>query len=169
MNLADIRSEAVVFIDTNILIYAGQGLSRQCRQLLDRIDGRAVRGVCSTVVVAELCHRGMINEARAKGLIAYSNPAKALSQRREVVRQLSEYGEIVRDILGGELTVEPIQATDFLVALELQKQHGLLTNDSLNLAAAKRLGIQEIATADANFDNVQGLIVYKPEDIASGG
>lgn len=165
MNLADIQSKTVVFIDSNILIYAGQGLSRQCRQLLDRIDGRTVRGVCSTVVVAELCHRAMINEARAKGLIAHTNPAKALSQKLDVVRHLSEYGEIVRDILWGELTVEPIQATDFQVALELQKQHGLLTNDSLNLAAAKRLGIQEIATADTNFDGVQGIIVYKPEDI----
>jgi hypothetical protein len=38
MNLEGIRSEAVVFIDTNILIYAGPGLSKQCRQLLDRID-----------------------------------------------------------------------------------------------------------------------------------
>jgi hypothetical protein len=29
------------------------------------------------------------------------------------------------------------------------------------------LGIQEIVTADASFDAVQGLIVYKPEDIAT--
>jgi hypothetical protein len=30
-----------------------------------------------------------------------------------------------------------------------------------------RLGIQEMATADPAFDNVQGLIVYKPEDIVT--
>jgi predicted nucleic acid-binding protein len=33
------------------------------------------------------------------------------------------------------------------------------------LAVAKRLGICEIATADAAFDNVPGVIIYKPEDI----
>lgn len=168
MNLADIGRDAVVFVDTKILIYVSQGVSRQCRQLLDRIAGGAVRGVCSSVVLAELCHRSMINEARAKRLIVSSNPAKALSKKREVVRHLDEYAEMVRDILGGDLAVEAIRAEDFLVALELQKQHGMLTNDSLNLAVAKRLGIREIATADGSFDLVQGLIVYKPVDLATG-
>jgi predicted nucleic acid-binding protein len=54
---------------------------------------------------------------------------------------------------------------DFAVALELQRQHGLLTNDSLNLAVAKRLGIKEIVTADTHFDAVQGIIIYKPDDL----
>lgn len=48
---------------------------------------------------------------------------------------------------------------------ELQSQHGLLTNDALNLAVIKRLGLQEIATADSNFDHVPGLIVYRPSDL----
>jgi predicted nucleic acid-binding protein len=51
------------------------------------------------------------------------------------------------------------------VALELQKQFGLMTLDSLTLAMMRRLGIHEIATADANFDHVQGVIVYKPDDL----
>jgi len=167
MNLADIRNDEVVFVDTNILIYAGQGQSPQCRQLLQRIDGKAVRGVCTTIVAAELCHRSMLNEARSKHLIFGSNPAKALSQRRELVSQLSDYADIVRDILNSELAVEPVQTGDLMVALELQKQHGLLTNDSLSLAVARRLGLRGIATADPGFDNVPGIIVYKPEDIAS--
>src|SRR2546426_6460359 len=133
MNLEDIHNDDVVFVDANILIYAAQAQSRQCRQLLRRIDGKAVRGVCTTVVVAELCHRSMLNEARSKSLITGSNPARALSQRREIVIQLSEYPEIVRDVLNSELTVEPVQTADLMVGLELQKQHGLLTNDSLNL------------------------------------
>jgi predicted nucleic acid-binding protein len=43
----------------------------------------------------------------------------------------------------------------------------LLTIDSLNLAVARRLGIHEIATTDSNFDHIQGLIVYKPGDLAA--
>ncbi len=64
------------------------------------------------------------------------------------------------------ITFEPIHPQDLQTALELQKLHGLLTNDSLNLATAKRLGIQSIATADKSFDTVQGVIVYRPTDIA---
>jgi len=40
-----------------------------------------------------------------------------------------------------------------------------LTNESLQLAVAERMGINEIATADKGFDAVQGIIVYKPADI----
>ena len=49
----------------------------------------------------------------------------------------------------------------------LQKLHGFLTIDSINLAVARRLGITEIATADTRFDAVQGLIIYKPQDITT--
>ena len=80
---------------------------------------------------------------------------------------LSEYAEIVRDILNSELAVEPVLPGDLMVALELQKRHGLLTNDSLNLAVAKRLVLRGMATADPGFDNVPGIIIYKPNDITS--
>lgn len=125
MNLEDIPDDEAVFVDANILIYAAQEQPVQCRQLLQRIDGKTVRGVCTPVVVAELCHRSMLNEARAKQLISGSNPAKALSQRRDLISQLSEYAEIVRDILNSELAVEPVQPGDLTLALELQRLHGL--------------------------------------------
>ena len=106
----------------------------------------------------------MVEEARANGL-AGSNPARALARRPELVRRLRTYADDVRDLLAGDLSIEAIRPEDFHVALELQRQHGLLTNNSLNLAVAKRLGIQEIVTADAGFDAVPGLVVYKPTDV----
>jgi predicted nucleic acid-binding protein len=73
----------------------------------------------------------------------------------------------VRDILNSELDVEPVQPGDLTLALELQRLHGLLTNDSMHLAVAKRLGIHGIATADGSFENVPGIIVYKPTDLVT--
>jgi len=165
MNLNDVLNNSTVLIDANILIYATERKSVQCRELLQRVDAGAIRGVCTTIIVAELSHRCMINEAQSKGMITSSSPARALSRQRNTVTRLSDYAEIVRDILSSALVLEAVREEDFHVALELQKQHGLLTNDSLNLAVAKRLGIKEIATADSHFDAVQGLIVYKPDDL----
>ena len=165
MNLTDILDRARVLVDANIFIYAAQNRSQECRHLLSRCDDGQVEGWLTTVAIAEVCHRRMMDEAKSKGMVS-SNPAKALSQKANMVRQLSIYAEDIRDILNGKLLIEPVLPSDFLVALELQTQHGLLTNDALNLAVAKRLGIQEIATADANFDPVAGLIVYKPSDTA---
>lgn len=165
MKLTDILNGALVFIDANILVYAVERRSPQCRQFLDRIDGEAVRAFSSTIVLADVCHRRMINEANEAGSFGGSNPARLLGKRSDVISRLGIYADNIRGLLDSPITFEAIQPEDFYVALELQKQHGLLTNDSLNLAAVKRLGIQEIATADSNFDNVQGLIVYKPTDI----
>jgi predicted nucleic acid-binding protein len=164
MNLNDITNGSTVFIDTNVLIYARRGQSVQCRQLLSRCNARAVNGVISGLVVVEFCHRRMMQEAQASGRAA-SNPARALAQKPEIVRQFSVYADDVRALLGGELALTEAEKTDFAVALELQRQFGLLTIDSVNLAVARRLGINEIATADSNFDHIQGLIVSKPDDL----
>jgi hypothetical protein len=94
-------------------------------------------------------------------------PARALGQNKRLIQQLSQYSSETRDLLGGGLEVETVKIEDYYLALELQGQHGLLTIDSLNLAVARRLGIQEIATTDSNFDHIQGLIVYKPGDLAA--
>jgi predicted nucleic acid-binding protein/predicted transcriptional regulator len=150
-----------VFVDSNVILYALDPKSLPAGIFLSRWDGKAVDGTISTVTLAEVAHRRMVEEARTQGLTG-SNPARALARRPELVRQLRVYAEDVRDLLAGELNVEPIRQEDFFVALELQNQHGLLTNDSLNLAVAKRLGIHEIATADANFDKVQGVIATSP-------
>jgi predicted nucleic acid-binding protein len=165
MNLIDILNGASVFIDANIFVYAAEQRSPQCRQLLARADGEAVVAVSSTIVLAGVCHRRMINEAKEAGLISGGIPSRLLSKRPDAIAGLSIYADNIRDLLDSTIDFEPIHPQDFYLALELQKQHGLLTNDSLNLAIAKRLGLREIATADTNFDNVQGLIVYKPTDI----
>jgi len=164
MNLDDIPNGSTIFIDTNVLLYARTGQSTRCRQLVSRCNLRAVNGVISGFVVAEFCHRRMMQEAQAAGRAA-SNPARALAGKPEIVRQLSVYADDVRALLGGELALSKAEKTDFAVALELQRQFGLLTIDSINFAIARRLGIDEIATADTNFDHIRSLIVYKPEDV----
>jgi predicted nucleic acid-binding protein len=164
MKLDDIRNGTRVFVDANILIYARRGASPQCRSFLTRCDTGAIEGWITTSVIAEFSHRRMIQEAQSIGLVG-SNPARALAEKPALLRQLSRYPEEVRDLLGGGLNVETLRPDDFHVALEFQRQFGLLTNDSLNLAVARRLGITEIATADHGFDAAQGFIVYKPADV----
>ena len=41
----------------------------------------------------------------------------------------------------------------------------LLTNDSLNLAAGLRSGVNLLATADPQFDSVPDLTVFNPDDL----
>jgi predicted nucleic acid-binding protein len=165
MNLIDIVDGGAVFIDANIFIYAVERRSLQCRQLLERCDREAVRGVSSIIVLAEVCHRRMMNEAKEAGTLSGSNISRLLAQRPGLVKKLSTYAENICALLDSTILFESVSPHDFQMALEIQKQHGLLTNDSLNLSVAKRLGLQSIATADSNFDAVRGLNIYRPTDL----
>jgi len=164
MNLDDIRNGARVLIDANLLIYSNRRSSRQSAALLSRCATGAIEGIITTTILAEFSHRRMVEEAKSRGLVG-SNPARALGENRSLLRSLSAYADEVRDLLGGGLFVEPVLPEDFHLALEFQQKFTLLTNDSLNLAVARRLGLSELATADKGFDSAQGFIVYKPTDI----
>jgi predicted nucleic acid-binding protein len=164
MNLDDLRNGSRVLLDANILIYGHRRTSRQAANLLSRCASGAIEGTITTGTLAEFSHRRMIQEAQSRGLVG-SNPARALGENRSLLRSLSAYADEVRDLLGGGLFVEPVLPEDFHLALEFQQKFTLLTNDSLNLAVARRLGLGELATADKGFDSAQGFIVYKPTDI----
>jgi len=164
-SLEEIRGGSRVLIDANVILHGIRRTSPQCRNLLVRCDSGAVEGFVTTIVIAEVAHRRMVEEAQAKGFVG-PNPYRSLAQKPQIVRQLTAYAEDVRDLLDGGLFVENTKAGDFYLSLELQRQFGLFTNDSLNLAVARRLGISEIATADRVFDHTQGFIMYKPTDVS---
>ena len=165
MSLDAIPSGAQILIDANILVFARHGASGQCRRLLERCLRREVSGLITLITVAEYCHRRMMQEAQSRGLSG-SNPAKALAQDPRLVRQLILYRREVEDLLAGELHVVANEAADFYRALDLQSAHGLLTNDSLNLAAGLRCGVSIVATADRQFDSVEGITVFRPDDLS---
>lgn len=164
MKLAKIPDGTRVFVDANIVLYTLSGQSNQCRAFLARCASGEVEGWITTIVAAEICHRRMMMEARSRGLVS-SNPAKELGRKPATVRKLSAYADEVRALLAGGLFAEAVQPADFHPALEFQHTHGLLTNDSLNLAVARRLGLHDVATADTHFDGVAGVAVHRPDDM----
>jgi predicted nucleic acid-binding protein len=165
MKLAEIRTNEWVVIDTNILVYANQQKSQECIQLLKRCAHREVRGIVPMPMVTELVHTLMLIEARENGWIERANPARALAEKPELVRRLARYENQVREFLSIGLRLESATPVDILEALNIQREFGLLTNDALMLAIARRLNCSAIATADAAFRTVTGFVVYAPEDV----
>ena len=122
-------------------------------------------GVVGLQQLAEVMHRLMMVEARDNGWTTGGNPAKSLSERADRVRLMNRYSDIVRGLLASGFRLESLLAEDFSAALRLQREYGLLTNDALFIAIAERLRIQAIASADKIFKQVQGVILYSPDDI----
>lgn len=165
MNLNDIQKSEAVLLDANILVYGVLLKSDQCTRLLRRCADRDVIGIVGLQQFAEVMHRLMMVEARENAWTAGGNPVKALSERPERVRAMTRYADAVKGLLASGFSFEPVIKEDFLSALSIQRQYGLLTNDALFLATAERLRIQAIASADKTFAQVRGMILYSPDDL----
>jgi predicted nucleic acid-binding protein len=165
MNLFQIPPEQTVIIDANIFVYANQQTSSQCIKLIERCSNNEVYGVLPVHILAEVMHVLMLEEAKELGLIKGANPARQLSENPQKIRALNRYELLIRDLLAIGLRLESLQREDFLTAMNLQKEYGLLTNDALFLAVALRLRITSVISADSSFKNIQGIIQYSPDDL----
>jgi predicted nucleic acid-binding protein len=165
MKLTELKSGEHVLIDTNIIFFAMQKKSGQCIQFLQRCIEENVYGVLPISTLAEIMHALMIAEAKDNGWIEGADPARKLRQQPQRVAALLRYDKLMRDILNLGLLMEPVQKEDFITAMMVQRQSGLLTNDALLSALGMRLRINSIATANPAFEQVQGLMIYRPDDI----
>ena len=109
MNLNEIPSGDMVVIDANIILYAAQQASQQCKRLLMRCADDDVRGILPTHLLAEVMHRLMIAEARDNGLVKGPNPARQLAEKPDLVKRLFRYEELMRDILTIGFQIEPVR------------------------------------------------------------
>ena len=165
MKLGEISSGELVVIDANILVYANQQKSQECVQLLGRCARGEVKAVVPMPMVSELMHTLMLIESRENGWIDRSNPARFLSEKPQLVQRLTNYEKQMRQFLGMGLRLESVVTVDLIEALSIQREFGLLTNDSLLVAVARRLSCDPIASADKAFRDLKGFMVYAPEDL----
>ncbi|HEU4637914.1 MAG TPA: PIN domain-containing protein [Candidatus Binatia bacterium] len=64
-----------------------------------------------------------------------------------------------------EYTCLPSDEARLYRAQSVRSRYGLLTNDSLILAAMEENGVDSLATRDSDFDHISNLKIYKPTDI----
>lgn len=165
MNLSDVRDGTRALIDANIFLYWLTQRSTECGLFLRRCADRSVQGYASVLSLTEVAHRLMILEAKENGWAEGTNPVKALEMRPERVQALRRYEDRLRDILALRLHLEDFQNIDLIESFSIRRRYGLLTNDSILLAVAVRLGIQDVISADKNLGRATGFSVYRPSDL----
>ena len=166
MNLDDIPAGSLCVVDTNVLLYAEQGVSAQAQRFVRRCSNGELKGVIPQPVWQEFTHKLMLAEAMMRGLTSGSNPAARLGARPAAVRELTLYRGKVRALVDLGFTFEPCTRDDLLErAFALQKQHGLLTNDSVVAAVAQRLKAEALVTNDKAFQVIASPEVYAATDL----
>ena len=162
--LPNLPNGADVFLDANVFIYAFSGHSNECRDLLRRCSTEEVFGFTTLEVINEVTHRLMLVEAVAKGVITKNNASALKGKWRDVIG-LTQYWVQTVGIFGLNILILASDEPRLHRAHTLRSRHGLLTNDSLILAAMDEYGIGYLASRNGDFDHVSGLTVYKPTDI----
>lgn len=153
-----------VLLDANVIAYALQGRSRQCEDLLRRSSRGEISAFTTTEVLSDVCHRLMLTEALARGLVARAN-ASNLKGKPHVIRQLDDYWKRLSSFTGQPIAILPLDEFRFARAQPVRRDYGLMTNDSLLLAAADVYGIDSLATNDTDFETVPWIEIYRPTDL----
>ncbi len=166
VNLDDIPSGSLCVVDTNVLLYAEQGLSAQSKRLLRRMSTGELLGLLPQPVWLELAHKLMLAEAMMLGKVSGSNPARKLAGQPDVVKGFGLYRDKVRALLSLGITLEPCTREDYLEkAFAFQEKYGLLVTGSVLLAVAVRKKADVLATADRAFKKVSELPIAMPTDV----
>ncbi len=166
MNLDDIQNGSLCVVDTNVLLYAEQGLSRQAQRLIRRCSAGDLIGVLPQTVWQELSHKLMLAEALMMERVSGPNAARKLSRQPDIVKGLGLYKDKILALVNMGLGFEACMKEDLLVnAFRYQEEYGLLTSDSVIVAIAVRLGADVLVTADAAFQKIVEIPIAMPSDI----
>jgi predicted nucleic acid-binding protein len=165
--LEEVPAGCRIFLDAGVFIYHFHRASAQCRVLLERCERGEVRGVTSVIAVLEATHRLMMAEAVRAGHVTPGGVARKLRERPEVVRSLTEYRRQVESIPHWGVQVLPVDLGRCFRAADERAAHGLFTNDSIIAATMRDAGVTAIATADRDFERVDGIQVYRPTDLGA--
>ena len=165
MTLAQLRSGEAVFVDANIFVYhfaPDPRFQAASSQFLQRLDVLDLAGFTSTAILSEVAHRLMTIEAQAHFAWSSGKLLARLRQNPAALQSLTTPHTAVANVLQSRIQVLTIPPPLILTATTIGQQHGLLNNDALIVAIMQANGLTNLASNDADFDRVPGLVRYAP-------
>ena len=165
MKLSEIKAGEIVFIDANIFIYHFTGVSEESTLFLKRCEGGELTGVTGINILIEVLHRLMMIEAVTKGFVKPGNVLKKLKKKPDIVKKLADYQTNTLSIMDVGIELIPLSEDTIMSSWQFRKKCGLLVNDSLTTSMMDLEGIINLATMDKDFERVEGVRVYSPQDV----
>ncbi len=165
MRLSEIQAEETIFIDTNIFVYHFTGVSDESTLFLKRCENGELAGVTGMNILIEVLHRLMMVEAVINGFVRPGNVVKKLKKKPDIVKKLTRYQTQTLSIMDMGITVLPLARETIQSSFRFREECGLLVNDSFTAAMINLVGMVNLATMDKDFERVEGVRVYSPQDI----
>lgn len=165
MTFDELNPGAAVFIDANIFVYAFAPdplLGPACKDLLKRVELAQLGGFTSAAVLSNVAHRLMTLEACAVFGWPYAGIAARMQRRPAELKRLHKFREAVDVIASIGIQILPVSGALVKAGAAFSQQYGLMSNDSLIVAAMNDARLTNLASHDGDFDVVPGLQRFAP-------
>lgn len=170
MNLADFPGQDEIFIDANIFTYLALGTTEYqdaCADFMDRIERGELQAITSDFVLNEVFYALLVGKGSE---LLQTTKITTIKQQltRDKALSIACY-QVCRDFLGylkilqaAGLRIVHITAYEQEQSLHIGYCYLLLPTDALHVATCQRYQVQHCATADAHFEQVDILQVWRP-------
>jgi predicted nucleic acid-binding protein len=165
MIFPDAANGSSLLIDANTFIYFFSGepnFGAACQLLLERVEQDELTAFTSTHILSDVAHRLMTIEAAKIFGWPYAGVLRQLKRHPAEIQRLSLFRRAIDDIIALGVQVLSAHSRNNAQATALSQQYGLLSNDALIVALMQQHGLTQLASNDADFDRVPGLIRYAP-------
>jgi predicted nucleic acid-binding protein len=166
MTFGALPNGASVFVDANTLIYAVIAhpvYGAACKLLVDRVEHRDLNGFTSAHVLSEVAHRLMTIEACDRFGWPTQGIANRLRRHPAEIQQLTVPRRAIDEIHAAHVDVLPVLGTQVSRAADGAQQYGLLSAGALVVVLMQDNGLVHLASLDADFDRVPGIIRHGPQ------
>lgn len=165
MKLHKLPKGVTVFVDASIFIYYMTGndqIAQKCAAFFKRTFRREVKAVTSVVVVMEVIHRVMVQEAAQKLTLRGGKLIQYLKEHPEFVRQLTKHRRVPSIIYRLGVSIEPLTYLHVHNSRKARQNYGLMANDSLIIGFMDKQNISHLVTNDNDFKRVPNIKVWLP-------
>ncbi|MFO0978722.1 MAG: PIN domain-containing protein [Planctomycetaceae bacterium] len=121
-----------------------------------------IDAVFSATLLSEVAHRLMTLEACQTFGWNYPGIARQLRRHPAELATLVRYRLALDEIMALGIDILPIMSSDVIAAASLSQQFGLLSGDALIIALLRSHSLQYLASNDADFDRIPGIIRCSP-------
>jgi len=155
-----------VFVDASVFLklLLDEPGADEAEEILGAIERGTIVGYVTPLVLEEVSFKLLF--AKASEILDTRNIwriREALlgdeNVRAAAASVLQEFRDYIGYMLSRGLRLEPLLGSDWWDAVEIVSVWGLLPADALHLAAARRLGVDAVATFDEDFQRVPGVRV----------
>jgi hypothetical protein len=167
MDILDVESfsKGLIFIDTNIFLYAFNKKHRfyeSSLRFLSKCQDGETLGFSSVNCINEFFYKVTISELEEITGMNKTELLPYIKREPTLISKCHFAQRAIEDILKSRIVLLPFTTEILKTALDISNKYNLLASDAIHAASCKYYDIKNIATNDSDFERVDFLKVWKP-------